>query len=83
MLSPVDSAEKGGGLSFPIILTIVLVGSVIVFAFLSFVGRLIYSSRKAKKKQTREGSHSQNSRSKNEEERIGLNEPNKNQEVYT
>ena len=71
-----------GGLSFPIILTIVLVGSVIVFAFISFVARLIYSSRKAKKRQAVTTKQSGNSMcSTFEEEKVGLNEPYAKQDV--
>lgn len=72
-IADMNETNKGVGLSFPIVLTIVLVGIVIVFAFFSFIGRLIYSSRKAKKRKARNARQSSDSGAKNEEERISLN----------
>eukprot|EP00795_Rhopilema_esculentum_P014050 gene14050-5033_t len=70
-----SSRNKNDGLSFPIILTIVLVGIVIVIALLVVIFRFVRSSRKSKRKQRETTSLAKDSRSRDElkEERVSLN----------
>ena len=74
------------GLSFPIILTIVLVGSVLLIAIIVFIVRSIRTSRKSRQNANKMDSQSKISRSTDglQEERMSLREaPPAYAEVHT